>query len=266
MSINKKEIPDILLKILITKQEEIKALIPHKVDLKVRCYDIPASKDFTKTVKPINGFKTIISEVKKASPSAGIIAEDFNPVNIALDYERGGADCISVLTDIDYFKGHPDYLLRIAKNVRIPVLRKDFIICEEQIYEARCLGASSFLLIAAILDSEQLSEFISLGRSLGMEPLVEVHDEYELEKALTANPKIIGVNNRNLRNFTVDINTTINLIPNIPTDKIIVGESGITSVEIAKKLYKSGCDSLLIGEFLMRSLNKMKLIEEIKGS
>jgi indole-3-glycerol phosphate synthase len=259
-----RNIPDILVKIVETKKEEIKALLSHKVDMKVRCLDIPKAYSFLKALKPGENSRTIIAEVKKASPSAGIIAEDFNPVNIALDYERGGADCISVLTDVDYFKGHSDYLLRIAKNVKIPALRKDFIICEEQIYEARCLGASSFLLIAAILETSQLTEFIELGRSLGMEPLIEVHDEYELEKSIPANPKIIGVNNRNLRNFTVDTNTTVKLIPEIPEGIVIVGESGITSVEIAKKLYNAGCDSLLIGEFLMRSKDKSNLIKLIK--
>ena len=261
---NNNKIPDILLKIVETKKEEIQSLIPHKTNLKIRCLDIPDAKCFTKALKPEKKSRTVISEVKKASPSAGIISHEFNPVNIALDYERGGTDAISVLTDINYFKGHPDYLSRIAKNVKIPVLRKDFIICEEQIYEARCLGADSFLLIAAILDLPQLIGFIELGRLLGMEPLIEVHDEYELEKTLSANPEIIGVNNRNLRNFTVDINTTLNLIPQIPKDKIIVGESGITSVEIARKLYKGGCDSLLIGEFLMRSEDKNRLLSEIK--
>jgi indole-3-glycerol phosphate synthase len=264
MSDLKRNIPDILVKIVETKKEEIKALFPHKVDMKVRCMDIQDAYPLLKALKPENGSKTIISEVKKASPSAGIIADDFNPVNIALDYERGGADCISVLTDINYFKGHPDYLSRITKNVKIPVLRKDFIICEEQIYEARCLGASSFLLIATILETNQMIEFIELGRNLGMEPLVEIHDEYELGKALSAKSKIVGINNRNLRNFTVDINTTVNLIPQIPGDIVIVGESGITTVEVAKNLYESGCDSLLIGEFLMRSKDKSKLVKKIK--
>jgi indole-3-glycerol phosphate synthase len=264
MEKNNQKIPDILLKIVETKKDEVQSLFQFKNDFKMKCFDLPKPKNFAEALTVENNSRTVIAEVKKASPSAGIISHDFDPVKIALEYKKGNADCISVLTDVKYFNGHPDFLSTVAKVVDLPVLRKDFIICEEQIYESRSLGAASFLLIAAILDLGQLVDFIELGRSLGMEPLVEVHDEYELEKALGAGSKIVGINNRNLRNFSVDTDTTISLIPKIPPGKIVVGESGIMSVEIAEKLYRGGCNSLLIGELLMRSENKSKLISEIK--
>ena len=260
----KDDIPDVLVKIVETKKQEVKNLVRYREDFKKRCLDMPEALSFVKALKPSAGIKTIISEVKKASPSAGLIAEDFNPVLIAEEYQKGSADAISVLTDVEYFKGDSRYLSEVKKNVKIPVLRKDFIISEEQIYEARCLGADSFLLIAAILEIKQMQSFIELGRLLGMEPLIEVHNEEELEKILNTNAEIIGINNRNLRNFSVDINTAVKLIPMIPDDKIIVGESGIKTIEDAQELYNAGCDSLLIGEFLMRSENKAGLIKKLK--
>ncbi|MCF7790816.1 MAG: indole-3-glycerol phosphate synthase TrpC [Victivallales bacterium] len=259
-------LPDILFEIIKDKQEQVRSLKSRLPLLKARCRDIPKALSFTNALKPAHKASTVIAEVKKASPSAGVISNNFNPVFTALQYEKAGADVISVLTDINFFKGDPDYLRRIKNNVKVPVLRKDFIISEEQIYETKCLGGDSFLLIASVLETGQLKEYIQLGRDLGMEPLVEVHNESELIKALEAKPKIIGINNRNLKNFTVDINKTVKLIPKIPEDKIIVGESGITSVKIGRGLLAAGCNSLLIGEYLMRSDNKAELIKKIKGS
>lgn len=262
----KSKIPSILQKIVETKREEVTFLHNKKRELNRQIKDLNKPLDFGKAIigkKKTQG--TIISEVKKASPSAGILENDFNPEEIADKYQQGGADAISVLTDIKYFKGSSRYLTDVKKAVSIPVLRKDFIICEEQIYESRIIGADSFLLISAILDEYQLTDFLSLGRELGMEPLIEVHSQDELDKTLRTDAYIIGINNRDLNTFTVDINTSLKLMKRIPENKIIVSESGIISVEIAHKLYKSGCNSLLIGEFLMRSGDKPQLIRDIKS-
>ncbi|WP_163329045.1 indole-3-glycerol phosphate synthase TrpC [Desulfurobacterium thermolithotrophum] len=195
----------------------------------------------------------IIAEVKKASPSKGVIREDFDPVEIALAYERGGARAISVLTDKKFFQGSPFYLKQVAETVKLPVLRKDFIIDEFQIYGAKALGASSFLLIVSILSDEQLKDFVLLGRELGMEPLIETHDEKEVERALKADAEIIGVNNRDLKTFTVSIETTLKLLPLIKGEgKILVSESGIKGKEEIIKLRKAGVDAFLVGETLMR--------------
>ena len=259
-------IPDILKKIVETKKTEVLELVKNIQAIKREAAAQNPPLDFKKAICPTKKKRTIIAEVKKASPSAGIISRSFNPVAIAKEYEKGKADAISVLTDKEYFKGDNFYLKEIKKNTAIPVLRKDFIIVPEQIIEARAIGADSFLLISVILSVAQLSEFILMGRELGMEPLVEIHDENDLEKAIEAGSDIIGINNRNLRDFTVNIKTTAKLIPLIPSNKIIVGESGITSLEAASQLYNDGADSLLIGEYLMKSKNKASMIHQIKNS
>ncbi|WP_456397261.1 indole-3-glycerol phosphate synthase TrpC [Desulfurobacterium sp.] len=205
----------------------------------------------------------IIAEVKKASPSRGILKEDFNPVEIAKSYESGGATAISVLTDTEFFKGSPLYLKEIAETVKIPVLRKDFIIDEFQIYAAKVLGASSFLLIVGILDDKTLRNFISLGRALGMEPLVETHSREEVERAIKADAEIIGVNNRDLKTFSVSLSTTEDLLPIIKdAGKICITESGIKEKDDIKYLKEKGVDGFLIGETLMRSENPEELLKE----
>lgn len=205
----------------------------------------------------------IIAEVKKASPSRGVIREDFNPVEIARSYERGGARAISVLTDEKFFHGSPFYLRQVAESVKLPVLRKDFIIDEFQIYGARVLGASSFLLIVSILSDSQLKDFIFLGRELGMEPLVETHTEEEVERALSAGAEIIGVNNRDLRTFNVSLSTTMNLLPLIKSEgKVAVSESGIRGKEDILYLREAGVDAFLVGETLMRSRNPEEVLRE----
>ena len=260
------DIPDILKKIVETKKTEVLELAKDIRRIKQEAAVQQSSLDFKKGIFPKSKKRTIIAEIKKASPSAGIISTCFNPAAIAREYEIGGANAISVLTDKEYFKGDSLYLKQVKKNTSIPVLRKDFIIAPEQIIEARAIGADSFLLISTILSTTQLTEFILMGREFNMEPLVEIHNENDLEKAIEAGADIIGINNRNLRNFTVDIETTARLIPLIPSNKIIVSESGIISLETASRLYNAGADSLLIGEYLMKSDNNASMIDQVKKS
>ena len=207
--------------------------------------------DFAKSLK--GGRLKLICEVKKASPSKGIISENFDPINTAIEYEKAGAAAISCLTEEHYFKGSNKYLEEIASKVQIPVLRKDFIVDEYQIYHARVLGASAILLIAAALDDNKLSEFLKITHSLGMKALVEVHDEAELERVLKLDAEIIGVNNRNLKTFEVTLDTTKRLMNKIGNDKIKVSESGIKTNADMKELRSFGADAVLIGETLMRS-------------
>ncbi len=195
----------------------------------------------------------LICEVKKASPSKGLIAADFDPLGTAKQYEATGAAAISCLTEEHYFQGSNEYLNEIAKCVKIPVLRKDFIVDEYQIYHARVLGASAVLLIAAILDDKKLSEYLNITHSLGMKALLEVHDENELERVLSLDAEIIGVNNRNLKTFEVTLDTTKALMSKIGSDKVRVSESGIKTNEDMKSLRSYGANAVLIGETLMRS-------------
>lgn len=206
----------------------------------------------------------IISEVKKASPSKGTIAEEFPYLAIAKEYETAGADAISCLTEPDYFKGSDQYLMEIAKEVAIPVLRKDFTVDPYMIYQARKLGASAVLLIAAILTDEELKEYFRIAESLGLSCLFEAHDVEEVERCLAAGARILGVNNRNLKDFTVDINNSVRLREMVPADIIFVSESGISKPSDVKTLKSNGTNAVLIGEMLMRSNEKSKLIAELK--
>lgn len=194
----------------------------------------------------------LIAEVKKASPSKGLIRPDFDPVAIASAYEAAGADCISVLTDTDYFQGANAYLEAVRAAVGVPLLRKDFTIDARQIYEARAIGADAILLIAAILTTDEMREFLAVARELGLDALVEVHDREELERALTLDATLIGVNNRNLHTFVTDLKTTETLIRDIPGDKTIVSESGISSPDEIRYLLETGAHAVLVGEHFMR--------------
>ena len=207
---------------------------------------------------------SIISEVKKASPSKGVIAEDFPYLDIALEYERSGADAISCLTEPDRFKGSDEYLKGIVKQVSLPVLRKDFTIDPYMIYQAKLMGASAVLLIAAILTDEQLKEYYKIADTLGLSCLFEAHDEEEVKRCLAAGARILGVNNRNLKNFKVDINNSIRLRSLVPKDIIFVSESGIEKPADVKALKENGTDAVLIGEMLMRSNDKPGLIQKMK--
>lgn len=207
---------------------------------------------------------SFICEVKKASPSKGVIAQDFPYLDIAKEYEKSGASAISVLTEPEYFLGSDEYLKEIAEAVAIPVLRKDFTVDAYQIYEAKVLGASAVLLICAILDDEQLTEYLQIAHRLGLSALVEAHDGEEVRRAVKAGARIIGVNNRDLRTFTVDIKNSVSLRDQIPEGTIYVSESGITTAEDVGVLYRNGTSAVLIGETLMRSPDKKAMLQELQ--
>lgn len=206
-----------------------------------------------------------ICEVKKASPSKGLIAPDFPYVKIAREYEKAGASAISCLTEPYYFKGSDAYLREIASTVSIPVLRKDFTVNQYMIYQAKVLGASAILLICAILDDEQLTEYLALADSLGLDALVEAHDAEEVARALKAGAQIVGVNNRDLKTFEVDVRNSIRLREQAPRDVLFVSESGIKTSEDIRKLYENEVDAVLIGETLMRSEDKKQALETLNG-
>lgn len=228
---------------------------------------LPAPRDFVGAVSTKGGPDAIriIAEVKKASPSKGVIRSDFDPQGIAEAYEANGAAAISVLTEKEYFQGSLEYLTLIKNNVSIPVLRKDFIIDEYQVYEARAAGADAMLLIAAILNEKKLSTLIRLIRRLGMAALVEVHDVVELKAALSAGARLIGINNRDLNTFKVDINTTRKLARLVPKDGIIVSESGIKTIDDILSLKGAGVSAFLIGTALMREKDVGKKLRSLCG-
>lgn len=207
-----------------------------------------------------------ICELKKASPSKGIISADFPFMQIAHDYEKAGASALSVLTEPDFFLGRNEYLTEIKEAVKIPVLRKDFIVSDYQIYESRLIGADAILLICSILKTETIREYIAIAESLGMSCLVEAHNEEEVASALDASAKIIGVNNRNLQTFEVDINNSLRLRKLVPPSILFVSESGISCADDIDKLRKNGTNAVLIGETLMRCANKKEQLELLKGS
>ena len=209
---------------------------------------------------------SFICECKKASPSKGIIAEDFPYLQIAREYEDAGADCISVLTEPKWFLGSDRYLKEISSNVSIPCLRKDFTVDEYMIYEAKVLGASAVLLICSILSPEQIREYIEVCDSLGITAIVETHDEEEVISAIGSKARVIGVNNRNLKDFTVDTCNSSNLRKIIPQDILFIAESGIKNRDDVKALKDIGADAVLIGETLMRASDKKAMLKELRGS
>lgn len=207
---------------------------------------------------------SFICEIKKASPSKGLIAADFPYLDIAKEYERAGAAAISVLTEPFYFQGSDEYLRQVSGQVSIPVLRKDFTVDSYMIDQAKVLGASAVLLICAILDDGELAEYQAQARSLGLSALVEAHDEHEVERALRAGASIIGVNNRDLRTFQVNMETSVRLRSMVPKEIVFVSESGIRGPEDTRRLYENGTDAVLIGETLMRSPDKKKALEMLR--
>ncbi len=233
-------------------------------EMKKRAFDLPRGDfSFEKALKKPG--ISFICECKKASPSKGIIADDFPYLEIAEEYEKAGADCISVLTEPKWFLGDDRYLWEIAEAVKIPCLRKDFTVDEYMIHEAKTLGAEAVLLICAILEQDTLKEYLRICDELGISALMEVHDEREAETALKAGARIIGVNNRNLKDFSVDNSNSARLRKLIPEDVVFVSESGVKTPEDVKKLKDIGADAVLIGEVLMRAEDKGTKLSELKG-
>ncbi len=207
----------------------------------------------------------IIAEIKKASPSRGVICHDFDPIRIARVYNHAGADAVSVLTEPRFFQGHPAYLQQISRRVSIPLLCKDFIIDTYQIDQAAVHGASAVLLIAAILDDEQLLTFLEHCKRLQLAALVEVHDSAELQRVLDSPAKIIGINNRDLTTFKVSLQTSLNLVSSIPTSRIRVSESGISAFKQVRQLAMAGFDAVLVGESLMRHPARSRALQNLRG-
>tara|TARA_R100000789_G_C3022215_1_gene153755 strand:- start:3693 stop:4490 length:798 start_codon:yes stop_codon:yes gene_type:complete len=249
--------PDILKKILQRKQQEIAE--------RSKRLPINLLQQLAENAEPVRGFveaiecklaagqSAVIAEVKKASPSKGVLREDFRPAEIALSYENGGAACLSVLTDKDFFQGHEDYLKQARTACQLPVIRKDFIIDPYQVFEARAIGADCILLIVAALDDDQLEQLSQLAIQLDMDVLVEVHNEEELHRALVLNLPLIGINNRDLHTFETSLETTIKLLNFIPDETIVITESGILGKEDITFMREHGVNGFLVGEAFMRA-------------
>ena len=250
---------DILNKILARKAEEIRARAEavSLATLKLQCEDMPVARGFTAALhrKIDAGQAAVIAEIKKASPSKGIIRADFNPAEIAKSYQQGGAACLSVLTDIDFFQGADAYLQQARAACELPVLRKDFTVDEYQVYEARALGADCILLIVSALGDAQMVDLNNLAMDLGMDVLVEVHDVEELERALQMDAPLIGINNRNLRTFEVSLETTIAMKDMVPKDRLLVTESGILVRDDVQLMRQHHINAFLVGETFMRADN-----------
>lgn len=263
--------------IIADKRIEVEALLPRLDELKGAAREREDFRSFFTALGGTlrdqelgEGYGTnelaVIAEVKKASPSAGIIAEDFDHIAIAEAYEEAGANALSILTDEKYFKGHLSYLSDIREAVDLPLLRKDFIIHESQIYEAIVAGADAILLIVAALEQEELVHLLDVANQCQLDVLTEVHDLEEMERALETDANIIGVNNRNLRTFEVDLGTTESLSEEVTGDCILVSESGIYTGEDTAKIRMWGADAILVGEALMRSEDKSARMAELRGS
>ncbi|MBT7427449.1 MAG: indole-3-glycerol phosphate synthase TrpC [Betaproteobacteria bacterium] len=247
---------NILNKILDTKREEIRLTSGYRPlsELEVEVQSAPSVRDFEVAIrsKIAAGQSAVIAEVKKASPSKGVIREHFDPIEIAQSYERHGAACLSVLTDRDYFMGAAEYLVAARSATQIPVLRKDFIIDPYQIYEARCMGADCILLIVAALEQSQMENLERIAMQLGMSVLVEAHSREEFERATRLQTMLIGVNNRDLRSFETSLQTTLSLLSDLPSGRILITESGIHRREDVALMRDRGVNAFLVGEAFMR--------------
>ncbi len=241
--------------------------LPHP-DIQAEMDDLPPPRDFLKALaqRRAGGSTALIAEVKKASPSAGVIRADFDPVEIARAYETAGADCLSVLTDERFFQGHDRYLPAVKAAVSLPVLRKDFIVDPYQIYEARLLGADAVLLIAAALRPEQLRQYHDLARALGLTALVEVHTEREMEAALAADAMLIGINSRDLRSFVTDLGVVERLAAMVPPGITLVAESGLKTVADVARVARAGAHAILVGETLMRAPDIGDAVKSLFGT
>ncbi len=254
----------VLNRILEKKAERIahsKSIIPlHELKSRLREADKP--RDFARAVKGERGIR-LIAEIKKASPSKGVIRKDFDPARIASVYEEKAVNAISVLTEEDFFQGHLSFIRQVRSATSKPVLRKDFIFDEYQVYESRAHGADALLLIAAVLDKNQAGEYLHLAAELGLQVLFEVHNEADLEKALIVNAGIIGINNRDLKTLRIDLSTTLRLRKGIPKDKIVVSESGIRDRGDVIKLIDAGIDAMLIGASIMETEDIGRKIDDL---
>ncbi len=262
-----KNTPDILKKILARKKEEIIDRSA-SIDLREMRRRAEAETGVRGFVRALHqridqGESAVIAEIKKASPSKGVLRENFDPVAIAESYEQGGAACLSVLTDIDYFQGADSYLQQARQVCALPVLRKDFTIDPYQIYEARALGADCILLIVAVLDDVQLSDLLQLAVSLNMDVLVEVHDASEMQRALATPATLIGVNNRNLRTFETSLDTTLEMLTGFPGDRLLVTESGIHTHADVKHMREHGVHAFLVGEAFMKAEEPGKKLADL---
>lgn len=259
--------PDVLVKILARKHEEIAERLEQTSleDLKRQISTASPVRGFIDSIKKklSQGETAVIAEVKKASPSKGLLREHFNPAEIALSYEIGGAACLSVLTDKDFFQGAEAYLKEARAACGLPVIRKDFIVDRYQVYEARAIGADCILLIVAALDDATLADLYQLAGELGMDVLVEVHDAEELQRALRLNLDLVGINNRNLRTFETSLKTTVDLLKNIPDDIIVVSESGLHKPEDITMLKEHQVHTFLIGEAFMRCDDPGKALKNL---
>lgn len=246
----------VLHRILETKREEIESrrrAVP-LTELKARLADAAPPRGFHHALRQTHNPIALIAEIKRASPSKGVIREDFDPLRIAAQYHEAGADALSVLTDAPYFQGKPEYLTQARAHTPLPTLRKDFLIDAYQVYESRALGADAILLIvAAVPDRAHLHDLRALTESLGMDALVEVHDEWELETAVLSGATLIGVNNRDLRTFEVSLETTLRLLRYFPDEATRVSESGIETADDVRRLHAAGVQAILVGETLMRA-------------
>ncbi len=253
----KSNIPDILKKIISRKIEEIaeRKQDCSLLEMRQRAEAADGVRGFADAIKVkiASGHSAVIAEIKKASPSKGVMRENFHPADIAASYEKAGAACISVLTDADFFQGSEDYLQQARAACSLPVIRKDFIIDPYQVYESRAIGADCILLIVAALNDVQLTELSSLARELNMDVLVEVHDAEELERAMLLKLPLIGINNRNLRTFEVSLRNTLDLLKQIPGDRIVVTESAIHNKEDVALMRENAVNAFLVGEAFMRA-------------
>lgn len=259
--------PTILKKILSRKHEEVaerSAKVP-LVALREQARDMPACRGFAAALqsKVEQGLPAVIAEIKKASPSKGVICENFDPVRIARSYEKGGAACLSVLTDVDFFQGSDDFLRQAHSATPLPLLRKDFVVDAYQIYEARALGADCILLIAAALTPGQMGELHDLALQLGLDVLLEVHNKQELDAALTLSTPLIGINNRNLHTFSTQLDTTFNLLDKIPADRLVITESGIHTIDDVMAMRGHGVNAFLVGEAFMKAKDPGRRLMEM---
>lgn len=259
--------PDVLTKILARKRQEIaqRSALVSIDELKQRIKTALPVRGFVAAIeKTLNaGGTAVIAEIKKASPSKGLLRENFLPAKIAISYQAGGASCLSVLTDKDFFQGCEEYLQQARAACTLPVIRKDFIIDPYQVYEARAIGADCILLIVAALDDAQLSSLYQLATDLAMDVLVEVHDAQELQRALRLNLTLVGINNRNLRTFETSLQTTVDLLELIPDDVIVVSESGLHHAEDIAMLKRHQVHTFLIGEAFMRCENPGEALKNL---